>query len=123
MLVALNSVGFDYAETPVYESLDLDIPRGGITVIMGPSGCGKSTLLSLIGGRLQPRCGNVVVDDVDVQSLDKRGLYHLRRRMGMLFQFNALLSELSVFENVAFPMREHTDLPAKLIDHLSLIHI
>ena len=118
MLVALNSVGFDYAETPVYESLDLDIPRGGITVIMGPSGCGKSTLLSLIGGRLQPRRGNVVVDDVDVQSLDKRGLYHLRRRMGMLFQFNALLSELSVFENVAFPIREHTDLPAKLIDHL-----
>ena len=89
VLVALNSVDFSYADTPVYESLDLNIPRGGITGIMGPSGGGKSTLLSLIGGRLQPLCGNVVVDDVDVQSLDKRGLYHLRRRMGMLFQFNA----------------------------------
>lgn len=117
-LVSVNSMTFSYSDAPLYEGLGLSIPRGAVTVIMGPSGCGKSTLLALIGGRLSARRGTIMVDGVEVGALSKPALYSLRRRMGMLFQFNALLSELNVFENVAFPVREHTNLPETLLQRL-----
>ena len=101
----------------------MDIPRGKITTILGPSGTGKTTLLKVIGGQLKPLSGSVHVDGLEVAKLKRRQLYELRKRMGMLFQSGALLTDLSVFENVAFPLREHTDLPESLIRHLVLMRL
>src|SRR5690606_32919984 len=102
---------------------DIDIRRGKVTAIMGPSGTGKTTLLRLIGGQLRPDAGTVRIDGVDVHRLSRKELFRLRRRMGMLFQSGALFTDLSVFENVAFPLREHTDLPEALIRHLVLMKL
>ncbi len=107
----------------VYEGLDLVIPRGKVTAVMGPSGCGKSTLLNLIGGRLKPDSGEVSFDGAVVGKLRQGALYALRRRMGMMFQTSALLTDLSVFDNVAFPIRENTDMPDALIRHLVLMKL
>src|SRR5690606_16752707 len=93
---------------------------GAVTAIMGPSGTGKTTLLRMITGQQRPDSGTVLVDGRDVAALNRRQLLDLRRRMGMLFQNGALLTDLDVFENVAFPLREHTDLPERLIRHLVL---
>lgn len=90
---------------------------------MGPSGCGKSTLLNFIGGRLKPQVGEVSVDGVDVVKLGRQELYELRKGMGMMFQNSALLTDLSVYDNIAFPIREHTDLDEKLIRHLVLFKL
>jgi phospholipid/cholesterol/gamma-HCH transport system ATP-binding protein len=90
---------------------------------MGPSGCGKSTLLNFIGGRLKPDAGSVTVDGVEVTGLGRRGLYDLRKRMGMMFQRSALLTDMSVFDNVAFPIRQNTDLPEPLIRHMVLFKL
>ena len=96
----------------IFDGVDLDIARGKITAIMGPSGTGKTTLLNLIGGQLQPASGSVSVDGQEVPGLrPQRHCMPLRQRMGMLFQSGALLTDLNVFDNVAFPLREHTDLP------------
>ncbi|MBX2882137.1 MAG: ATP-binding cassette domain-containing protein [Granulosicoccus sp.] len=101
----------------------MDIPRGQITTVMGPSGTGKTTLLKMIGAQLKPAAGSITVDGLDVHQINRRQLYELRTRMGMLFQSGALLTDLSVFENVAFPLREHTDLQESLIRQLVLMRL
>jgi len=105
---------------PVFAGLDMDIPRGRITAVMGPSGTGKTTLLRLITGQVRADSGSVMVAGEELRGMRRADLYVLRRRMGMLFQNGALLTDLSVFENVAFPLREHTDLPERLIRQLVL---
>ena len=108
------------AGRPVFAGLDMDIPRGRITAVMGPSGTGKTTLLRLITGQVHADVGSIKVAGEELQGIRRADLYVLRRRMGMLFQNGALLTDLSVFENVAFPLREHTDLPERLIRQLVL---
>jgi len=113
-------VGYAFSSRPVFAGLDMDIPRGRITAVMGPSGTGKTTLLRLITGQVAADEGSIVVAGQELRGVRRADLYVLRRRMGMLFQNGALLTDLSVFENVAFPLREHTDLPERLIRQLVL---
>jgi len=122
-LVEIRDVTFQYNSRVILSDLSLTIPRGKITAIMGGSGCGKTSLLNLIGGRLRPTRGQVLVDGLNVPALNKKELYALRLRMGMLFQHGALLTDLSVFENVAFPIREHTKLPESLLRHVVLMKL
>lgn len=122
-IVSFDSVGFLFGENSVYKDLNLTIPGNGVTVILGPSGCGKSTLLNLIGGRLRPNSGSVRVFDQEVPNLKRTQLYTLRRRMGVMFQSSALLTDLNVFDNVAFPIRENTDLPESLIRSIVLMKL
>jgi phospholipid/cholesterol/gamma-HCH transport system ATP-binding protein len=114
-LVRIEGVRYAINGRDIFDGLDISIPRGGVTAIMGPSGTGKTTLLRLITGQLQPSAGRVVVDGQDLSRLTRRELFVLRRGMGMLFQNGALLTDLDVFENVAYPLREHTRLPEALI--------
>ena len=122
-LVNLSGVRFAYAEREILRGIDLQVPRGQVVAIMGGSGCGKTTLLRLIGGQLKATQGSVVVDGQELGALGREPLYRLRRRMGMLFQFGALFTDMSVFDNVAFPMREHTDLDESLIRDLVLMKL
>jgi phospholipid/cholesterol/gamma-HCH transport system ATP-binding protein len=122
-LVQIRGLRFARGERVIFDGVDLDIPRGKITAIMGPSGVGKTTLLNLIGGRLKPDAGHILVDGLDVPTLGRSALYRLRRRMGMLFQTGALFSDLSVFDNVAFPLREHTRLPEPMVRDLVLLKL
>lgn len=122
-LVAIHGLHFSRGERKIFAGVDIEIQRGKITAIMGPSGTGKTTLLRLIGGQLRPDAGEIFVDGHNVQSLSRDALFQLRKRMGMLFQSGALLTDLSVFENVAFPLREHTDLPESLIRSLVLMKL
>jgi len=117
--------GLQYARSgrKIFDGVDLDIARGKVTAIMGPSGTGKTTLLRLIGGQLRPASGRILVDGEDVPRLGRRALYALRKRMGMLFQNGALFTHLDVFENVAFPLREHTKLPEPMIRDLVLMKL
>ena len=101
----------------------MDFARGKVIAVMGGSGSGKTTILRLIGGQLRPQAGEVRVDDEVVNHLDEAGVYRLRRKMGMLFQHGALFTDLTVFENVAFPLREHTDLPEELLHDLVLMKL
>jgi len=101
----------------------MDIHSGRITAVMGPSGTGKTTLLKLIGGQLRPDQGEILVDGQNVHQLKRSDLYRLRRKIGMLFQSGALLTDISVFDNIAFPMREHTRLSESMIRHLVLIKL
>jgi phospholipid/cholesterol/gamma-HCH transport system ATP-binding protein len=119
-IVELRDVHYSIANRQIFSGLSLAIPRGRITAIMGPSGTGKTTLLRLITGQIKPQRGQVLFDGVDVSHLSLHELYALRRRMGMLFQNGALLTDLDVFENVAFPLREHTKLPYSLIRNIVL---
>jgi phospholipid/cholesterol/gamma-HCH transport system ATP-binding protein len=119
-LVELRDVRFARGSKRIFDGVDLDIRRGEVTAVMGPSGTGKTTLLWLLTGQLRPDSGRVTVGGHEVPALDRKGLYALRKSMGMLFQQGALLTDLSVFENVAFPLREHTHLPEDLIRHLVL---
>lgn len=114
--------GYD-RKRPVLSGIDMIIPRGKVVAIMGASGSGKTTLLRLIGGQIRPLRGQVVVAGQSVPQLDREGLYALRRKVGMLFQFGALFTDLSVFENIAFPMRELTDMPDELIHDLVLMKL
>lgn len=114
-MVEAKGVHFSFGQRAIYAGLDVIIPRGKVTAIMGPSGCGKSTLLGMVGGRLQPQRGKVLFDGEQVPSRNGPRLFAMRRKMGMLFQSSALLTDLSVFDNVAFPLREQTDLPEALI--------
>ncbi|KAA3625802.1 MAG: ATP-binding cassette domain-containing protein [Proteobacteria bacterium] len=114
-LLTLSGVGFSFPGRLLFDDLEIKIARGKVTVIMGPSGCGKSTLLSLIGGRLRATRGTVAFDGEEVNPRNRESLYRMRRKMGMLFQSSALLTDLTVFENVAFPLREHTRLPDEII--------
>lgn len=122
-LVSLRDVRFAYGEREILRGIDLQIPRGKVVAIMGGSGCGKTTLLRLIGGQLQATAGEVRVAGQVLKDLRKADLYALRRRMGMLFQFGALFTDMSVFDNVAFPMREHTDLDEALIRDMVLMKL
>lgn len=121
--ITLKDVVFSRAGRRIFDGVSLDIPKGRITAIMGPSGTGKTTLLRLIGGQLRPDSGRVVVAGQNVPALKRRDLYHLRERMGMLFQSGALFTDLSVFENVAFPLRVHTSLPEDMIRDVVLMKL
>jgi len=116
--IVFEQVTFDRGRHRIFDGIDLEVPRGKVTAIMGPSGTGKTTLLRLIGGQLRPTSGKVWVDGVEVSRASRRTLYDLRRRMGMLFQNGALFTDLSVTENVAFPLREHSKLPEVLIQRI-----
>ena len=122
-LVEIRGLRFARGSRMIFDGVDLDIPRGKITAIMGPSGTGKTTLLKLIGGQLRPLAGTIRVDGEEVHKLSRDKLYRLRKRMGLLFQSGALLTDLDVFENVAFPLREHTDLPESMIRDLVLMKL
>jgi phospholipid/cholesterol/gamma-HCH transport system ATP-binding protein len=119
-LVEIRDVHYSIGGRAIFSGLTLSIPRGRITAIMGPSGTGKTTLLRLMTGQIKPDSGQILFDGLDVSTLKLRELYDLRRRMGMLFQNGALLTDMDVFENVAFPLREHTKLPESLIRHIVL---
>jgi phospholipid/cholesterol/gamma-HCH transport system ATP-binding protein len=119
-VATLRGVDYSVGGKPVFTGLDISIRRGDVTAIMGPSGTGKTTLLRLITGQLRPDAGTVIVDGQDVAGLDSSGLYVLRRKIGMLFQNGALLTDLDVFENVAFPLREHARLPERLVRNIVL---
>ena len=122
-LVEIRGLRFARGTRMIFDGVDLDIPRGKITAIMGPSGTGKTTLLKLIGGQLRPLAGTIRVDGEEVHKLSRDKLYRLRKRMGLLFQSGALLTDLDVFENVAFPLREHTDLPEPMLRDLVLMKL
>ncbi len=122
-IVEIEAVDFFYGEKKIYTNVSIQIPSHGVSVIMGPSGCGKSTLLNLISGRLQPDKGQVKVLGQQVSTLREPALFELRKRMGMMFQSSALLSDLNVFENVAFPIRENSDLPESLVHKLVLMKL
>jgi len=122
-LVKIRDLHFSRGNRKIFDGLSLDVPRQGITAIMGPSGSGKTTLLKLIGGQLTPDQGFIEVDGLNVHQLSKTRLFELRQRMGMLFQSGALLTDLSVFENVAYPLREHTKLNEAMIRHMVLLKL
>ncbi len=122
-LVELRDVNFGYGERAVLAGVSFAVPRGKVTAVMGASGGGKTTVLRLIGGQQRAQAGAVLFDGQDVGRMDEASLYAVRRRMGMLFQFGALFTDLSVFDNVAFPLREHTDLPEALIRDIVLMKL
>ncbi|SDJ91262.1 phospholipid/cholesterol/gamma-HCH transport system ATP-binding protein [Billgrantia gudaonensis] len=122
-LVVVKDLHFSRGDMPIFRGVDMQIPRGKITAVMGPSGTGKTTLLKLIGGQLVPDAGQVLIDGHDVHALSRKALFVLRRRMGMLFQSGALFSDLDVYENVAFPLRVHTDLPDAMIRDVALMKL
>ena len=122
-LVEVESVSFAYARRPILKGVSMRVPRGKVVAIMGASGSGKTTLLRIIGGQLAPSSGDVRFDGEKVRGLDADGLYSMRRRMSMLFQFGALFTDMSVYENVAFPLREHTRLPDSMIRDLVLMKL
>ena len=122
-IVALDQVEFGYDSRPVLSGISMRIPRGKVVAVMGGSGCGKTTVLRLIGGQLKATAGQVTVNGRDVASLNHRDLDLMRRRLGMMFQFGARFTDLSVYENVAFPLREHTLLPESLIRDLVLMKL
>jgi phospholipid/cholesterol/gamma-HCH transport system ATP-binding protein len=122
-LVKIRALRFSRQGRRILDDVDLDIARGKVTAIMGPSGTGKTTLLKLISGQLTPDAGSVMVDGLDVHRLSRRDLYRLRTRMGMLFQSGALLTDLNVFENVAYPLREHARLPESLLHKLVMMKL
>lgn len=122
-LVEVDSVTFSYGRRAVLKGITMRIPRGKVIAIMGGSGCGKTTLLRIIGGQLRPNSGSVRVAGENVHELDEAGLYRMRRRMSMLFQFGALFTDMTVYENVAFPLREHTGLPERMIRDLVLMKL
>ena len=122
-LVIFDKVSYGYKGKPVFHDLSIEVPMNKTIGIMGPSGTGKTTLLKLIGGQIHPDRGKVFVYGRDISILSRKELFELRKNMGMLFQSGALFSDLSVFENVAFPLREHTDLNSELIRYLVLIKL
>ena len=122
-IVEIKSLTFAYDVRPILKGIDLTIRRGQVVAIMGGSGCGKTTLFRIIGGAIRPTGGSARVLGQEVSTLTTRGLYEQRRRMGMLFQFGALFTDMSVFDNVAFQMREHTDLPESQVRDLVLMKL
>ncbi len=122
-LVELRSLSFGYGQRLILDGVSLSIPRGKVTALMGASGGGKTTVLRLIGGQYRAQAGACLFDGQNVALLDAAGLYAARRRMGMLFQFGALFTDSSVFDNVAFPLREHTDLPEALVRDIVLMKL
>jgi len=124
-LAALENVTFSYApqDRNILEGLSMSFPKGKLTAVMGGSGCGKTTVLRLLGGQVKANSGKVIFEEEDVGQLDNQGLIRIRRKMGMLFQFGALFTDMSVFENVAFPLREHTPLDESSITDLVMLKL
>lgn len=123
VIVDIQNLSFSRGDRPIYRDMNMQVRRGKVTAIMGPSGIGKTTLLRLIGGQLKPDKGHILFDGKDVPSLSRSELYQARKKMSMLFQSGALFTELSVFDNVAFPLREHTRLPESLIKLIVLMKL
>ena len=121
--ITIRDLHFSRRSREIFSGISLDIPAGKITAIMGPSGTGKTTLLRLIGGQLKPSQGSISVEGLEIPKLNHKQLYQARRRMGMLFQSGALLTDLSVFENIAFPMREHFTFPESMIRDIVLMKL
>lgn len=122
-MVSLEGVSFRRADKVILENVSLTIPRHKVTVIMGPSGTGKTTLLRLISGQLKPQAGKVWVNNAIVNELDRNALYTMRKQLGMLFQNSALFTDLTVFDNVAYPLREHTPLSETMIRDIVLFKL
>lgn len=122
-LVSIRNLSFKRGDRAIFENISLDVARGKVTAIMGPSGCGKTTTLRFIGGQLHPDEGQVLVDGQNVPDMSRKELFMARAKMGMLFQSGALFSDLSVYENVAFPLRAHTHLPENLIREIVLMKL
>jgi phospholipid/cholesterol/gamma-HCH transport system ATP-binding protein len=123
LVVEVRDVSYSVVGRTIFERLNLVARRGRITAIMGPSGTGKTTLLRLITGQVRPDSGEIIVNGQDLTTMSGREIFAMRRRMGMLFQNGALLTDMDVYENVAFPLREHTDLPERLIRRLVLMKL
>ena len=121
--IEIRDLCFNHGPRVILNGIDMDIPRGKITAIMGPSGCGKTTLLRLISNQLSPLRGSIFVNEIDITRLDRKELFVQRSNMGMLFQTGALFTDLSVYENIAFPLRVHTDLPESMIRDLVLMKL
>ncbi len=122
-LIRISGLSFSHGDRLLYDDISLTIPRGKITALMGPSGIGKTTLLRLMGGQIKPDAGQVLFDGLNVPDLSRRELYEQRKRMSMLFQSGALFTGMSVFDNVAYPLREHTKLPEELLRTLVLMKL
>lgn len=122
-LLEIQNLSFSHQTGQIFDNINLSVPRGKITAVMGPSGAGKTTLLKLMGGQLLPDKGTIWMDGQEIPSLSREKLCKLRKRIGMLFQSGALFSDLSVFDNVAFPIREHTVLPETMIRDLVLMKL
>ena len=122
-LVRVADVNFAYDDRSILKGINMEIPRGKLIAIMGNSGCGKTTLLRLIGGQLKPTRGDILVDGQSVPRMTHDELYAMRRRMGMLFQFGALFTDISVYDNVAYLMHEHTNLPEELIRDMVMMKL
>lgn len=122
-LVELRGVTFGYGDRAILDNISLTVPRGKVTALMGASGGGKTTVLRLIGGQIRAQRGQTVFDGADVTTMDPQALYAARRRMGMLFQFGALFTDMSVFDNVAFPLREHTRLSEALVRDIVMMKL
>ncbi|WP_434721162.1 ATP-binding cassette domain-containing protein [Pseudomonas syringae pv. actinidiae] len=121
--VELKGVSFKRGMRSIFNNVDIRIPRGKVTGIMGPSGCGKTTLLRLMGAQLRPSEGQVLVNGQNLPELSRSGLFDARKQMGVLFQSGALFTDLDVFENVAFPLRVHTELPEEMIRDIVLLKL
>lgn len=121
--VEIKGLDFAYGDRQILSGIDMQLPKGKLTAIMGGSGCGKTTLLRLIGGQIKQDRGSLKVAGHEVSRFNERELYDMRRRMGMLFQFGALFTDLSVYDNIAFPLREHTRLPESAIRDLVLLKL
>jgi phospholipid/cholesterol/gamma-HCH transport system ATP-binding protein len=122
-LIEIKNLHFQHHSRPIFRGVDMSIPKGKVIAVMGPSGTGKTTLLRLIGAQLRPTQGNIWVEGQDIHRLNRRDLFNLRKRMGLLFQSSGLFTHLTVFENVAFPLREHTQLTESMIHSLVLMKL
>ncbi len=122
-LVEIRDVNFSYGQRAILNGINMSFGKGKVIAIMGGSGCGKTTLFRLIGGALKPTRGEISIDGQVIHKMDQRTLYQMRRKMGVLFQFGALFTDMSVYDNVAFQMREHTDLPEEIIHDLVMLKL
>ncbi|MEJ5991460.1 ABC transporter ATP-binding protein [Ramlibacter sp. PS3R-8] len=122
-LVDCRHLSFGYGARAILQDVSFTVPRGKVTALMGASGGGKTTVLRLIGGQVRPQRGELLFDGEDIATMERNALYRMRRRMGMLFQFGALFTDLSVFDNVAFPLREHSGLPESLVRDIVLMKL
>ncbi|WP_434358334.1 phospholipid ABC transporter ATP-binding protein MlaF [Parasalinivibrio latis] len=122
-LVEIHEMSFARGDRKIFDRVSLTVPKGKVTAIMGPSGIGKTTLLRLIGGQIEPDEGEVLFAGENIPSLSRTRLYQLRKRMSMLFQSGALFTDMNVFDNIAFPIREHTKLPESIIRTMVLLKL